>query len=154
MNYRIATQQDLDYVRDNPYEGAVKDYPYMEIPNENCFTAIFKDEIVAVGGIVIHWPGMAEVWMIITNHCNKNGLYGIVTLGAIREKMEELIKDNNIIRAQATVRIDFPVAKKMIEFLGFQQEGLLRQYCPDRCDAYRYAKIYDRTDQWQEYSKT
>lgn len=141
MIFRETTQEDLDFVRQNPFEGAVKDYPYMEVPNEYCFTAIFEGHIVGVGGLVIHWKGVAEVWLILTADCEKKGLHGLVALHAIRDKMEELLEVNNIRRAQATVRTDFPQAIKMIEFFGFEREGLLRQYCPDGADAFRYARI-------------
>ena len=144
MIFRQSTQEDLDFVKANPYEGSVKDYPYMEVPNDNCYTAIFQDKIVGVGGTIIHWKGVAEVWLILTADCRKDGAHGLIALGAIKDKMEELLKINNIRRAQATVRADFPQAIRMIEFFGFEREGLLRQYCPDKGDAYRYAKIYDR----------
>ena len=141
MEFRKATQQDLDYVKANPFEGAVKDYPYMQVPDDNCYTAIFQDEIVGVGGLVIHWPGVAEAWLILTANCKKGGLHGVIALRAIRDKLEELLKENNIRRVQSTIRTDFPIAIEMIEFLGFEREGLLREYCPDRSDAYRYARI-------------
>lgn len=141
MEFRPATQEDLDYVRANPFEGAVKDYPYMEVPNEYTYTAIFRDEIVGVGGLVIHWPGVAEVWLILTDDCRKDDIHGLVALGAIRDKMEELIESNNINRAQATTRVDFPVAIKMIESFGFKRESLMECYCPDKSDAFRYVRI-------------
>jgi len=142
IKFRKATQEDLDYVRQNPYESAIKNYPYMQI-SEHVYTAIFRKQIVAVGGLVIHWPGMAEVWLILTDDCRKDGLYGIIALNAIKDKMEELIKDNKIIRAQATTRTDFPEAIKMIEFFGFKRECLSKKYYPDGSDAYRYARIGD-----------
>ena len=141
MEFRQATQEDLDYVRSNPFEGPVKGYPYLEVPTEHCYAAIFEGHIVGVGGLAIHWEGVAEVWMILTADCKKKGLYGIVALYAIQNKMDELIEENNIWRAQATVRTDFPKAIEMIEFFGFQREGLLRKYFPDKCDGYRYARL-------------
>ena len=144
MQFRKSTQQDLDYVRQNPYEGSLKHYPYSDVAEENCFTAIFKDEIVGLGGLVVHWKGMAEAWLILTDHCRKDGLHGIIALGAIRDKMEELIEENKTVRVQAAVRVDFPIAIKMIEFLGFKRESRMEKYCPDGCDSYRYVKFYDR----------
>lgn len=141
MIFRKAIQEDLDYVRANPFEGAIKNYPYMEVPSEHCYTAVFEGEIVGVGGLEIHWEGVAEVWLILTANCKKDGFCGVIALTAIKDKMDELIKTNNIRRAQATVRTEFPQAIKMIEFFDFQREGLLREYCPDKSDAYRYAKI-------------
>lgn len=141
MKFRKATQEDLDYVKADPFEGSVKDYPYMQVPDENCYTAVFEGKIVGVGGLVIHWEGMAEVWLILTNACKKDDFHGIVALEAIRKKMNKLLKTNKIRRAQATVRTDFPQAIRMIEFFGFKWEGLLEKYCPDGGNAHRYARI-------------
>ena len=143
MQFRETTQEDLDYVSQNPFEGAVKNYPYQEVPDSNTYTAIFEGLIVGVGGLVIHWEGVAEVWLMLTDNCKKDGFHGVIALTAIKDKMEELIKINNIRRAQATVRIDFPQAIKMIEFFGFKNEtpNAMEQYCPDKGDAYRYSRI-------------
>ena len=40
-----------------------------------------------------------------------------------------------------TVRKYFDRAIKMIEFLGFQREGVLEKYLPDKTDAYLYKRI-------------
>ena len=141
MEFRQATQEDLAFVRQDPFEGAIKDYPYMEVPDENCYTAIFEGEIVGVGGLVMRWEGVGLLWLMLTRRCRKNGVYGIIAARAIKEKMEHLIEKNGIWRAEATVRTNFSVAIKMIECFGFKREGLMEQYCPDKGDAYLYARI-------------
>jgi len=122
MKFRETIQEDLDFVRANPFEGAIKNYPYLEAPTENCVTIIFEDKIVGVGGVNVLWKGVGEVWLMLTANCKKEGLYGIIALSAIKDKMEELIESNNLWRAQATTRTDFPQAIKMIEFFGFERE--------------------------------
>lgn len=141
MLFRKATQEDMAFVRQNPYEGAVKDYPYMEMPDENCFTGIFESEIVGVGGLVIKWEGVGLLWLMLTARCRKEGVFGIIALHAIRDKMNELIEKNNLWRAEAAVRTDFKRAIQMIEFFGFEREGLMRKYCPDQGDSFLYAKV-------------
>lgn len=141
MQFRKTTQEDLDFVRQNPFEGAVKNYPYMQIPKENCYTIIFEGHIVGVGGLIILWEGVGELWLMLTADCKKHGLYGLIALSAIKDKIEELIENNNIRRAQAVIRTDFPQAIKMIEFFGFEREGLLKQYCPDKGDIYMYGRL-------------
>ena len=37
MIFRKATQEDLDYVRENPFEGVVRNYPYMGVPDDNTY---------------------------------------------------------------------------------------------------------------------
>lgn len=141
MFFRQTTQEDLEFVRQNPFEGAVKNYPYMQVPDNNCYTVIFEGQIVAVGGMIVLWEGVGELWLMLTAECRKNGIFGVIALSAIRDKVEELIENNNIRRAQSMIRTDFPQAIKMIESFGFRREGLLEQYCPDKGDVYIYAQI-------------
>ncbi len=141
MEFREATQEDLDFVKANPFEGVVKDYPYMQVPDENTYTVIYEGCIVAVGGVQVRWAGVGLFWLILTADSKKDSVHGVRALEAIREKVEHLIKINNIHRAEASVRVGFEKAIKMIEYLGFQYEGLMRQHCPDKGDAYLYARI-------------
>ncbi len=141
MEFRKSTQEDMAFVRLNPFEGAVKDYPYMEIPDENCYTAIYESAIVAVGGLQVKWKGVGLLWLMLTADCKKYGIHSLLALEVIKEKVEYLIEKNNLWRAEAAVRTDFPQAIKMVEFLGFKKEGLMRKYYPDKSDAWLYARI-------------
>lgn len=141
MIFRKATQEDMAFVRQNPFEGAVKNYPYMEIPDEDCYTVIYESAIVAVGGLQVKWEGVGLLWLILTADSKKRGFHGLFALEAIKEKMDYLIEKNDLWRAEAYVRTDFPQAIKMIEFFGFEREGLMRKQCPDKTDAYLYAKV-------------
>ena len=141
MIFRQATQEDLTLVKSDPFEGVVKDYPYMEIPDVNCYTALFEGEVAGVGGLVMKWEGVGLLWLMLTSKCRKDGVYGFIAAKSIKEKMEELIAENNLWRAEATVRSDFPKAIKMIEAFGFKREGLMEKYCPDKSDAYLYARV-------------
>ncbi len=141
MKFRKATQEDLDYVRANPFEGAVKDYPYMEVPDKNTITTIYEGKIVAVGGVQVSWEGVGTFWLILRDDAKKHGFHGVLALSAIKQKVEYLIDKNELWRAQATVRPGFKEAITMIEWLGFKREGLMKKYCPDGGDTYLYAKV-------------
>ncbi len=142
MEFRKATQADLDYVKLNPFEGAVKNYPYMEVPDENTYAVIYDSAIVAVGGLCVRWEGVGLLWLMLTADCKKDGIHGYRALYAIKEKMEYLIETNKLHRAEAYVRDDFPQAIKMIEAFGFRREGLMAQQCPDRGNAFLYARLF------------
>lgn len=144
MEFRPATQEDLDYVKSCPFEQPVKNYPYLECPDDNTITAIFQGKIAAVAGVIILWEGVGLFWIILTENCKKEGCFGILAVSAIRDKFNELIEKNNLWRAQATVRTDFAVAVKMIKFLGFECEGIMKKYLPDKSDAFIFGKIIER----------
>ena len=141
MEFRPATQEDLAFVRQNPFEGAVKNYPYMECPDENTYCMTYESAIVAVGGLCVRWEGVGLLWLMLTDDCKKNGIHGVRILMAIREKTEHLIEKNNLWRAEAMVRVDFDKAVEMIEFLGFEREATLEKYAPDKTDMYLYKRI-------------
>ena len=141
MKFRQATQEDLDFVRDNPFEEAVKCYPYMEVPDKNTYAVMYEDSLVAVGGLYVRWEGVGLLWLMLTSDCKKHALYGVLALDAIKEKTEYLISKNNLWRAEAIVRVGFDKAIKMIEFLGFKRESTLEKYMPDKTDGHLYVRI-------------
>ena len=141
IEIRALLQEDLKYVRENPLEDAVKGYPDIPIDYKTSYTALWDGVIVGVGGAMMMWEGVWEFWLILTKDSNLSGAHGIVAFEAIRKKIDEIIEENNIVRAQAVVRLDFPRGIRMLEALGFQAEGYLRKYTPDGCDVYRYAKV-------------
>ena len=92
MEFRATTQEDLDYVRRNPLEDAVKNYPHMQIPDENCITAILGGHIVGVGGVIVLWPGVGELWLMLTVDCKKHGAHGLFAINVIRNKIDEILR--------------------------------------------------------------
>jgi hypothetical protein len=141
IEIRDLKDGDLEQVRANPLEDAVKCYPDLPIDPRASYTALWDDVIVACGGAVMMWKGVWEFWLILTKDSKLDGAHSIVALEAIRRKIDEIIEENNIVRAQAVVRLDFPRGIRMLEALGFQAEGYMRKYTPDFCDVYRYARI-------------
>lgn len=139
IEVRTATQEDLDYVSSNPLEGAVKVYPKLTLP-ENSYTYTINGEIACVGGTVILWPGVGEMWMILTANC-KDLTSGTEIALKIRHEMKVLMAENNLWRIQASVRTDFPLAERLTQALGFIKEGVMKKYLPDGTDAYLYARV-------------
>jgi len=140
MIIRDLQDGDIEYVRENPLEGAVKNYPKMT-PTPPAFTVIFEDKIVGVGGMIILWDYVGEMWLMLTADCKREGIFGIIAFQAIKDKVDELIRVHKMRRVQCTVRVDFPKAQSMVEALGFEFEGLMRAYTPDNCSVYLYARI-------------
>ena len=91
MIFRQATQEDLDFVRQNPFEGAVKNYPYMKVPDENTYAVEYEGSLVAVGGLYVRWEGVGLLWLMLTADSEKDGLHGLRALCAINEKTDEVI---------------------------------------------------------------
>ncbi len=108
--------------------------------NNQCLTAIVNDEIVGCGGIDLLWPGVGEVWLMLSCEIDK---YPLQALQIIKDGLAKLIDDNNLWRAEAWGRVGFPQAHKLFKYLGFKVEGKGRKRTPDKADAILYAIVRD-----------
>jgi len=84
-------------------------------------------------GIVPIWKGIAEFWFI-PDEALRN--YPMFMTKAARTFIDICAISYGLHRQQITVRCDHKEAVKWAKALGFQQEGLLRSYGPDRSDFY------------------
>lgn len=137
ITIRECQDGDMAIVRENALEEAVKGYPDLK-PSPPCKTGLVDGRIVGLGGITILWDGVGEGWLILTKDVLTRK---VESYRCIYRLMLKLIEENKLRRIQAHVRTDFRQAIKMIEALGFEREGLLREFCPDKCDVYMYARI-------------
>lgn len=101
------------------------------------YTGMCGDKIVAAAGIVPYWRGTGEAWVIVCKDVRKY----IGLPGAIRELLDCLQETHKFWRVQAPVKVDNPVTRRLVRWLGFQEEGILRGYAPDGTDCYMYARV-------------
>ena len=133
-----ATQEDLDWVRNNPYDEKYvkqfKDFPLTGWSK----TWIIDDKIIMVGGVVQYWQGFGEGWFCLSKYA-KN--YKIKVINFLRFMIQEVMKELSLNRLQVTVMEDLTQAMKLDEFLGFKcetPEGMKR-YSPDGKTAYLFS---------------
>lgn len=126
---------DLECARQNPLDEALKAFPALPRPEKPCFTGLVNGQVVGVGGIVTLWSGVGEAWIVLTKDILQNKVESYRCILRMFKKMTK----ENYHRIQATVRVDFPQAIKMVEHLGFKREGKLIAYCPDGEDSFIYA---------------
>ncbi len=107
----------------------------------DCFTGIEAGQVVAIAGIYVIWPGVADAFVISTPLVEK---YPKAFHRAILRGLLHLCQKRHIRRLQTAVHVDHKVSRKWIKRLGFRPEGLMRAYGPDGSDYIRYARI------WQE----
>lgn len=139
IDIRDARQSDLDFVRQNPLEEALKVYPELEIKGY-AKTGIVNGEIVGVGGVIVYYAGRGEAWMVLSKKVND---FKVETVLCLHKMMEQAISELKLKRLECSVRADFPKAKELIECLGFKCETPkpMKCYCPDGADAYLYSIV-------------
>ena len=54
----------------------------------------------------------------------------------------KVARQHNITRVQTAIRKDFPHGQKFAEWLGLENEGLMKKYGFDGSDQYRYARVF------------
>lgn len=94
---------------------------------------------ILIGGIIILWAGVGEVWAVVTRRAAE---IPITTHRTSVRYLEIMSREAGIVRAQCVVRSDFETGKRWVKSLGFRLEGLLRKYGKSGEDYLRYARIY------------
>ena len=103
------------------------------------FTLLDNNVPICSGGIIPTWLGNAQGWVISSKRIFKNK---IKAARLIKERTDLICANNKIWRLQTAVKANFNTGIRFAEFLGFNKEGLMRGYGPDKTDYYLMARIY------------
>ncbi len=106
--------------------------------NGKCITGLVDGVIVGCGGIDLMWPGVGEVWLMLSYEVDK---YPIRSYEVIQQGLAELIEHNDLKRTQCWCREGFAAAHTLLRHLNFKVEGKAQAYAPDGKDCYLYALI-------------
>lgn len=133
MNHML-TQKDASFIiNDNNKEC-------MDLEQEHlAFTGLINDKVIAAAGMKRIWGNVAEGWFIAKNDVWN---YPITIAKAVKQNIDYLATSNNIKRLQTAVRADFGIGIRFAKWLGFINEGLMKNYGFDDTDHYRFARIY------------
>ena len=103
------------------------------------FTLLDDNVPICSGGIVPTWLGNAQGWVISSKRIFRNK---VKASRLIKQRTDLLCANNKIWRLQTAVKADFKIGIRFAEFLGFNKEGLMVGYGPDKTDYYLMARIY------------
>lgn len=98
------------------------------------FSFIEGDQVLGCAGVVPIWTGRAEAWAMFAPNLTRQFIH-------IHGATVRFFESCGIRRIEAHVDAGFGKAKKWVELLGFEYEGLLRAYTPDGRDCLRYARV-------------
>ena len=103
------------------------------------YTLLDNNVPICSGGIIPTWLGNAQGWVISSKRIFRNK---IKAARLIKQRTDLLCANNKIWRLQTAVKADFKIGIRFAEFLGFNKEGLMVGYGPDKTDYYLMARIY------------
>jgi RimJ/RimL family protein N-acetyltransferase len=131
MNHKIL-EADRHYIN---VEGDAKNLEQ----NSLAFTGIVNYQPIFAAGMKMVWGRVAEGWVIATSEIWKNPL---AVARAIKKDFARVAREHNIERVQTAIRKDFKQGQRFAEWLGLENEGLMKKFGFDGTDQYRYARIF------------
>ncbi len=103
------------------------------------FTGLIGKKPIFAAGMKMIWGQVAEGWVIATQDVWNHPL---LVARAIKKDFAKVARKFNIKRVQTSVRSDFDKGIRFAEWLGLENEGLMKHYGFDGSDQYRYARIF------------
>jgi len=131
MNHKIL-EADRHYIN---VDGDAKNLEQDHL----AFTGMVNKKPIFAAGMKMIWGQVAEGWVIASSDMWK---YPIGVAKAIKKDFAKVAKKNNIKRVQTAIRKDFTQGQRFAEWLGLENEGLMKHYGFDGTDHYRYARIF------------
>ena len=131
MNHKIL-EADRKFIN---IEGDAKNLEQDHL----AFTGIVNDKPIFAAGMKMIWGQVAEGWVIASSDMWKHPL-GVAK--AIKKDFARVAKEHNIKRVQTAIRKDFVQGQRFAEWLGLENEGLMRKFGFDGSDQYMYARIF------------
>ena len=110
---------------------------YMQ-PNSYIESILVDEHPIAVIGMVVLWPGVAEVWSVISEEARETPISFHKCVLSSLVCHETVLK---LHRTQMCVRADYEEGLRWAESLGFKSEGVMLKYGPEGNDFFRYARV-------------
>ena len=103
------------------------------------FTGLVNNKPIFAAGMKMVWGRVAEGWVIATGDIWNHPLS---VARAIKKDFARVARQHNIERVQTAIRKDFKEGQRFAEWLGLENEGLMKKFGFDGTDQYRYARIF------------
>lgn len=118
-------------------EGRLK----ASLKSENSYAiCMVKDEVpMAVLGATLLFSGVAQLWMVTTDECEKNRFF---FCKFVSDYYMKLVVRFNLHRIQFSARSDSEVARRFARFVKFEPEGVMRKYGADKTDYIMYSRLF------------
>lgn len=102
------------------------------------FTLEDDGTILAVGGVHVMWFGAAEGWVLVSPDC----LQMPASFARYAKRVfDGILQETELRRVQASIHVDDKRAYRFAQWLGFEDEGVMRKYGVEGDDYYRMARV-------------
>lgn len=123
-------------------EAAIQDYkPELVgrlLKSAAAFTLMDGPTPLVSGGILVYWPGMAEIWFHGIQDATK---HPVPVFRHSKRLVEKWITEFNLHRIQLTIDASFLASYRFAEALGFELESRMPKYGPNQEEFLRYVRL-------------
>jgi len=100
----------------------------------------YDGEIIGAIGVFPMWEGVSSGWVLLAEGAMQDHWLSISRI--CRRELDRVIREQRLRRVETVVSTGFPQAQNWAEFLGFEIEGVLRNYGHQGVgDFYQYARV-------------
>jgi hypothetical protein len=101
-------------------------------------SAFDKDELIGCGGVGMYWAGVGEAWLVLSSRISD---FPVSLHRIVCTELSRIVSEHHLHRVQTVVPYDHKRAKRWIERLGFEFEGVMPKYGPDGSWFVRYGRV-------------
>lgn len=110
----------------------------LDIPGM-AWTALDGGKVLGCAGFSPQWEGRVIGWAVFGTDIPKTAWPRILRF--IRKQFHETLAKHGRHRLEITVPFGFGAGCRLAHMLGFQVEGLMKEYGPDGSDQFLYAQV-------------
>lgn len=101
-------------------------------------SCMYKNRCVGIGGWFEVMPGVGHVWMILSTEVDK---HGFLFIRCLKRYLDEEMLRLDLHRISADIPTNMPGWLKIVERMGFKNEGVMEAFDSKKQDYYRVALI-------------
>lgn len=107
--------------------------------SRHLLSLLYKDKLVCIAGVNYHREGVGEVWLVPSAEVDE---HKFLFYKAIQWLIDSyLMGSQNLHRLEMSIRVDWEKGIRWAQRIGFEREGLARQWSSDKKDYILYAKV-------------
>ncbi len=113
-----------------------------EVPLEGAAVSVLEDgECIGAYGWVGMWPGVYRVWALFSDELLDQ--YPFALARRLKRDLRSHELRDHPHRVEVVVDADHLAGLKLMEWLGFKVEGLMKAYTPEKQDFWILGKVQD-----------
>jgi RimJ/RimL family protein N-acetyltransferase len=102
------------------------------------WTGLIDGRPVGCAGFAVHFGGRAECWCFLSDDIPRRAWVSLHRAVASRVRQLQVL---GVHRVEASTAVGWLPGRRWLEMLGFECEGVMRAYGPDRRDFFRFARV-------------